>query len=75
MLAAAFLGAVLGRIVGSGVEQGFWWSKSSTDSTVHLVAAALSTLVATIIGLLFPRRSHSGSETSGRPLLWEEREP
>ena len=73
-LAAAFLGAVLGRIVGPGVEQGFWWSKSSTDSTVHLVAAALGTLVATVVALVIRRSSQSGPEVPDRPLRWEERE-
>ena len=52
VLAGGIAGAFLGRIYGPGVDPIYWWSRFATDPTVHLSAAALSTIVATILGLI-----------------------
>jgi hypothetical protein len=52
VLAGGIAGAFLGRIYGPGVDPTYWWSRFATDSTIYLSAAALSTIVATILGLI-----------------------
>jgi hypothetical protein len=52
VLAGGIAGAFLGRIYGPGVDPTYWWSRFATDTTIHLSAAALSTIVATILGLI-----------------------
>ena len=74
VLVAAVVGAVLGRMFGPGVEQGFWWSKTSTDSTVHILAAALSVTVAAALGILTRNQPKSRDRSTGRGVFWEERE-
>jgi hypothetical protein len=52
VLAGGIVGAFLGRIYGPGVDPTYWWSRFATDPTIYLSAAALSTIVATILGLI-----------------------
>jgi hypothetical protein len=52
VLAGGIAGAYLGSIYGPGVDPTYWWSRFATDTTIHLTAAALSTAVATILGLI-----------------------
>jgi hypothetical protein len=52
VLAGGIAGAFLGSIYGPGVDPTYWWSRFATDPTIHLSAAALSTIVATILGLI-----------------------
>jgi hypothetical protein len=52
VLAGGIAGAFLGSIYGPGVDPTYWWSRFATDTTIHLSAAALSTIVATILGLI-----------------------
>jgi hypothetical protein len=51
VLAGGIAGAYLGRFYGPGVDPTYWWSRFATDTTIHLSAAAVSTAVATILGL------------------------
>jgi hypothetical protein len=52
VLAGGIVGAYLGSIYGPGVDPTYWWSRFATDPTIYLSAAALSTIVATILGLI-----------------------
>jgi hypothetical protein len=52
VLAGGIVGAYLGSIYGPGVDPTYWWSRFATDTTIYLSAAALSTIVATILGLI-----------------------
>jgi hypothetical protein len=52
VLAGGIAGAYLGSIYGPGVDPTYWWSRFATDTTIHLSAAALSTIVATMLGLI-----------------------
>ena len=52
VLAGGIAGAFLGSIYGPGVDPTYWWSRFATDTTIYLSAAALSTIVATILGLI-----------------------
>ena len=52
VLAGGVAGAYLGRFSGPGVDPTYWWSRFATDTTVHLAAAALSTGIATVLGLI-----------------------
>ena len=65
-------GAYLGRAYGSGVDQTYWWSRFATDTTVHLGAGVLSTLVPTVLGLMEHRRFRSRLQRHGNPIPWEE---
>jgi hypothetical protein len=51
VLAGGIAGVYLASIYGPGVDPTYWWSRFATDTTIHLSAAALSTIVATILGL------------------------
>jgi hypothetical protein len=51
VLAGGIAGAYLGRFYGPGTETGYWWSRFATDPTIYLVAVAVSTGVATVLGL------------------------
>jgi hypothetical protein len=51
VLAGGIAGAYLGRFYGPGVDPTYWWSRFATDTTIHLSAAAVSTVIATILGL------------------------
>jgi hypothetical protein len=52
VLAGGIAGAFLASVYGPGVDPTYWWSRFATDTTIHLSAAALSTVVATILGLI-----------------------
>jgi hypothetical protein len=52
VLAGGVGGAYLGRYYGPGVDPTYWWSRFSLDTTVHLAAAALSTGIASLLGLI-----------------------
>jgi len=68
VLAGGVAGAYLGRFYGPGVEPGWWWSRYATDSTVHLVAAALSTGIATVLGLIDQVQSRSRLQAYVKPM-------
>ena len=52
VLAAGVAGVYLARFYGPGTEPTYWWSRYATDNTTYLVAAALSTGIATTLGLI-----------------------
>jgi hypothetical protein len=52
VLAGGIAGAFLASVYGPGVDPTYWWSRFATDTTIHLSAAVLSTVVATILGLI-----------------------
>jgi hypothetical protein len=52
VLAGGIAGVYVGRFYGPGVDPTYWWSRFATDTTIHLSAAAVSTAVATILGLI-----------------------
>ena len=67
-------GAYLGLAYGPGVDQTYWWSRFATDTTVHLAAGVLSTVVATVLGLMERRRFRSRLRDHGNPIPWKEQE-
>ena len=74
VLLGGICGAYLGRAYGPGVDQTFWWSRFATDTTVHLAAGVLSTVVATVLGLMERRRFRSRLRDHGNPIPWKEQE-
>ena len=52
VLAGGVAGAYLGRYYGPGADSTYWWGRYATDNTIHVVAAALSTGIATTLGLV-----------------------
>ena len=59
ILAGGIAGAYLGRFYGTGVDSTYWWSRYATDSSVYLFGAALSTGIATILGLIDQARARA----------------
>ena len=68
VLAGGIAGAYLGRFYGPGVEPGWWWSRYATDHTVHLVAAALSAGISTILGLIDQAHTRSRLQAYVKPI-------
>ena len=68
VLLAGIGGAYLGRTYGPGVDQTYWWSRFATDTTVHLAAGVLSTVVATVLVLMERRRFRSRLRDEGNPI-------
>ena len=68
VLAAGVAGAYLGRFYGPGVEPGWWWSRFATDQTVHVVGAALSVGIATILGLIHQVQTRSRLQAYVKPM-------
>jgi ABC-type dipeptide/oligopeptide/nickel transport system permease subunit len=71
-LVAVLLGGVagtyLGLFFGPGVEQSHWWSRFATDISIYFTGAALSTGVATVLGVIEMRQARSRLEATARPL-------
>jgi hypothetical protein len=67
VLVGGIAGAYLGRFYGPGAATGYWWSRFATDSTIHLVAAALSTGVATALGLADLMYTRTRLKARGKP--------
>jgi ABC-type transporter Mla maintaining outer membrane lipid asymmetry permease subunit MlaE len=67
VLAGGITGAYLASLYGPGVDPTYWWSRFATDTTIHLSAAVISTVVATILGLLSDIRAKARQRGEYKP--------